>query len=615
VLKAMRDELQRSMTLHFNSLDKPYYLEYMMEDGYRLQISAMLGGIVSQDQSQFRIPRLRLRIGTPQFDNTNYAAGRGSYSMRMAGTFPLDDDYAAIRHAFWLSTDQAYKAALETISRKHAALKNISVTDALPDFSPAAQAKILLDFKPAKIDPQPWASHIKAISAEFLKFPELRESSVDYSVEDGARRFVTSEGGELHLPAQECELRMQATAQAKDGMTVRDSVLFESLGLDGIPSREALLKVAEDLGATVTTLAKAPRGDDYSGPVIFDGIASAQLMAELLGRNLAMTRRPVVDSGAGGGVGGVPASELEGRIGVRILPESFWVRDDPTLKEWKGQHLFGTMKVDEDGVEAKPLSIIEKGVLKTVFLTRQPVRGFPATNARARLQGPYGSSSAAATNLIVESREVVAKADLKAKMIDMLKQRDKPFGYLVRMMDFPSSASGTEVRRLIIASARSGGSRPVSLPLRIYRVYQDGHEEMVRGLRFRALNVRSLKDIVAAADDSNVLNYPENGQPFAMLGAGGETAETSVIAPSLLIDDLELTPLEEEQPKLPIVPAPELSIAMWDRLQPVRTASAKREQKSNPSDSWLLTPGFYSDSASEKPEAEQTRLPQHPPIP
>jgi hypothetical protein len=254
------------------------------------------------------------------------------------------------------------------------------------------------------------------------------------------------------------------------------------------------------------------------------------------------------------------ASELEGRMGSRILPESFTVVDDPTLKEWKGRPLFGTTEVDEEGVKPERLTMIEKGVLKSFLLTREPVRRFPSTNGRARLQGPYGNTVAGITNLIVQSNETVAKAELKSKMIDMLKQRDKPFGIIVRKMDFPSTASGNEVRRLMSGAARSGGARPVSLPLRIYRVYPDGREEMVRGLRFRALNVRSLKDIAAAGDDMNVLNFQENGQPFALIGAGSETAETSVVAPSLLIDDLELVRMEDEQPKLPIVPAPELTI-------------------------------------------------------
>ena len=43
-----------------------------------------------------------------------------------------------------------------------------------------------------------------------------------------------------------------------------------------------------------------------------------------------------------------------------------------------------------------------------------------------------------------------------------------------------------------------------------------------------------------------------------MLGAGGYTTEVSVVAPSLLIDDLELHAVEEEMPKLPVVPAPDL---------------------------------------------------------
>jgi predicted Zn-dependent protease len=553
----MRDELQRSMTLQFNSLEKPYYLEYLMEDGHRLQISAMMDGIVSVEQNDFRIPRVHIRVGSPQFDNTNYVGSRAGYSGRSGASFPLDNDYGTLRRGFWLATDQAYKSALEAISRKRAALKNVSVTEELPDFSSAKQVKLVTEFKPVKIDPQPWVARVKALSTAFLKFPGLRVSAVEYSASDGARWMVSSEGGELHLRQQESELRIQTSAQSKDGMTMRDAVIFDSLGVDGLPSQAELLRVVEDLGATVTAMASAPLADDYSGPVLFEGVAAPQIIAELLGRNLALSRKPVSDPGSGGG--GALASELEGRMGSRILPESFTVVDDPTLKDWKGHRLFGTTEVDEEGIEPKPLTMIDKGVLKGFLLTREPVRRFPATNGRARLQGAYGNTVAGITNLIVQSRETVGHAELKAKLIDMLKQRDKPFGIIVRKMDFPSTASGAEIRRLMSGAARSGGARPVSLPLRIYRVYQDGREEIVRGLRFRAFNVRSLKDIAAVGDDANVFNYQENGQPFALVGAGGETAETSVVAPSLLIDDLELVRIEDEQPKLPIVPAPELS--------------------------------------------------------
>ena len=123
-------------------------------------------------------------------------------------------------------------------------------------------------------------------------------------------------------------------------------------------------------------------------------------------------------------------------------------------------------------------------------------------------------------------------------------------------MDFPSTASLDEVRRII--SGEQGSGQPVSLPLLVYKVYPDGREELVRGLRFRGFNVRSLKDILAAGNDSTVFDFMDNPAPFALVGYTAYTTEACVVAPSILIDDLEMHPVEEELPKLPVVPAPEI---------------------------------------------------------
>jgi len=40
---------------------------------------------------------------------------------------------------------------------------------------------------------------------------------------------------------------------------------------------------------------------------------------------------------------------------------------------------------------------------------------------------------------------------------------------------------------------------------------------------------------------------------------GGATAESSVVAPSLLIDDVDLFKVEDDLPKLPVVPPPPLT--------------------------------------------------------
>src|SRR5258708_24949925 len=157
------------------------------------------------------------------------------------------------------------------------------------------------------------------------------------------------------------------------------------------------------------------------------------------------------------------------------------------------------------GVGSKARALVEKGVLKNFLLTRQPMRGFNGSNGHALLPGGFGSNLAGFGNLFVRASETVAPAELKRKMIEICKTRNKPYGILIRKMDFPSSASIDELRRLLTGSASSGGSaKPVSIPILAYKVYPDGREELVRGLRFRRFNARSLKDLLAASHESFV---------------------------------------------------------------------------------------------------------------
>jgi TldD protein len=322
---------------------------------------------------------------------------------------------------------------------------------------------------------------------------------------------------------------------------VRDMAVFYTRDPARMFPEEELMKSARAVGEQVLRMAAAPLGDNYTGPVLFEGVASPQLMAEVLGRNLHISRKPVAAPGA---AAQAATTDLEGRRGVRIMPEFFDVTDDPT------QPLFGQEEVDDEGVPDKPLSLVEKGVLKDFLRTRQPVRGYNDSNGHARLTANYGAETPVPTNLLIRARETTSIADLKKKLMDLIEQRGLPYGMIVRKMDFPSSASIDEARRILSAGSAGGSGRPVSMPLYAYRLYPDGREELVRG------EPRSLKDILAAGDDSVTFNYLDNGAPFALLGFGSGSAEVTVVAPSVLIDDLEMSKIDDEMPKLPIVPAP-----------------------------------------------------------
>ena len=250
-------------------------------------------------------------------------------------------------------------------------------------------------------------------------------------------------------------------------------------------------------------------------------------------------------------------SEFEGRIGSRVLPEFLDVIDDPTQKAWKGTPLLGTYEFDYEAVAPAPVTVIEKGKLKTFLLTRQPVRGFDGSNGRARVPGPYGAGAGAISNLFVRASETLKKDELRARFLKMIQDRGKPYGIIIRKMDFPTIAPADELRRMFMASAQ-GGSRPVSTPLQVFRVYPDGKEELVRGLRLRGLSVRTLKDIVAVSEETFVFSYLNTLNPMSMPGST-YVSPTSVVAPLLLLEDLELERPQDEMPKLPVVPPPPLT--------------------------------------------------------
>lgn len=557
LMRAMRDELERSKQLAVVAgSDAPYFFSYSLTDAESLRISATMGAVVNVSRNRFRSPSTEVRVGSYDFDNTSHIFS-GIYSgSRYDGNFPLDDDYANFRSELWLSTDRSFKAAVESMARKRASLNNsaASSTEPLPDFSKVTPVVSIGKVTRPKLDDDAWTARSARLAAIFNNYKEVLSSGLELQLIQGPTTLMNSEGTAVRYNDHMYWMYAKAEGQASDGMYMHDAVSMQSLELDKFASeaemRKALTEVAEDVRALV----KAPAAESYSGPVLMEPRAAAQLLAQLLGDNLRVPRRPLSDPGRN-----VPfaPSEFETRIGGRVLPDTFDVSDDATQAAFNGKPLVGFYPFDMEGVAPKPVSIIEKGVLKNFLTTRQPIRGFPTSNGHARLPGNYGTFSAGIGNMFVKSSETTPLAGLKTRLIELIKTRGKPYGMLVRKLDYPYSASGSELQSLAQASAQSGGSaRPVSPPLMIYRVYPDGREELVRGLRFRGLTSRTLRDILAASSETELFDFVNVGAPLAILGAGGYLAPASVISPGLLFDELELEPPQDQLPKQPIVPPP-----------------------------------------------------------
>jgi predicted Zn-dependent protease len=557
VLRALADELERSRTLRLVDLNAPYYIEYGIHHTENFAASATLGALNGVQKARGRLPRIQVRVGDYQYDSGNYIYSdlplAGRYEL---GSCPIDDDYLALRQYFWLGTDAAYKSALEALARKRAAQKNLNLTGQLPDLLRIEPATLLLPWTRASVDEEGWKARLRRLSAVFAAHPVVLSSTVEFQHIQGVYYLVTSEGARVRIPEGSAHFRVRASALAPDGMVLRDSAGFLALEAGGIPPEAALQAAVEGVAANLSALVKAPLGEAYTGPVLFEPEAAAQLFAEILGRSFVLRRRPVTEPGAA-----LPFtnSDFEGRLGARVLPEWMDVVDDPAAREFGGRRLIGGYPVDLEGVAPKTVTLVEKGILRGYLTTRQPVQGVDASNGRARLPGSFGANTAAPSNLFIRASRASTLAELKQRLMTMASQANRPYGILVRRMDFPSSASLAEAQRLLRSMAQDGNAaRAVSVPILVYRVYADGREELVRGLRFRDLTVRSFRDIVAAGGEPAVFDYLENGATFALMGAGAFVAETSVVSPGILFEELQLTRAQEDLTRYPLVPPPPL---------------------------------------------------------
>jgi hypothetical protein len=532
----MQDELKRSGELSHLGLVAPYLIEYRTEDTVTHGIGATLGALLETVDNAYRVPSVRVRVGSYEFDNTNHI-----YSEAYAGRrydperLPLDDNYLAFREVYWLATDRAFKTAEDAIARKRSSLKNVSLPDALPDFSKAPAAQLILPIERKPVALEAWKKEIIKLSALFGAYPQVLSSGVDLQSSQSTNYVLNSEGTVLRLPEDLSYIHVTARGLAADGTDVHDSQTFQAFEAADLPGEQELTRASKEIAEHVVALSQAPAGESYDGPVLFEAPAAAQLFEQLLGDNLKLTRKPIADPGR---VPSLLSSELENRVGSRILPDWMDVVDDSTQTKFAGHTLLGHYLYDVEGVAPQPVTLVEKGVLKTFLLTRTPVfKDFPGSNGHARFTGMFGDAAPGFGNLFIRASQTTPAAALKQKLIDMSKERNKPYGILIRKLDSPDSASGPH---------------GVASPLLAYRVYPDGREELVRSLQFHGVSTRSFKDIVSASDENYVLDLIDSNP------RGNFISTASVIAPAVLFEELELAPIEEETPKPPIVPPPAL---------------------------------------------------------
>jgi predicted Zn-dependent protease len=539
VMKAMRDEMARSMKqLTLENLERPYFLAYRVVDSEGAGVGASFGALnFSSPSSSGRSRRLHVevRVGDYKLDNSHFYffdMNQGT-SMRMYnGTImlPVEDDYKELRRQLWLATDMVYKKAVEDISKKRAALQNRTRTDESDDFSKEEPVTSSHELPAAKIDLAKWESEARTLSALFRKMPAIHTSSVSFSGSNSYIRYLTSEGTSYTRREPSVTFNASAATQADDGSMLDDFLWFQGRSAAELPTQDELASRLEELGKKLTLLREAQALASYSGPVLVEGDAAPQMFRLMFLHDLIGVKQ-TINGMQGMNNNNQTENPFLDRVGARVLAESLSVTDNPTIAEYQGHRLAGESKMDEDGMLSHEVRLIENGILNSLLMSRDPVRGFEHTT------GSRHAGQAAPSNVIVTTSAGLSAADLHAKFIDLIQQRKRPFGIVVRRL--------RTANNVVLA----------------YKVFLDGREELVRGLQFVGMNPAAFKDIVAASKEPNYLTVqyrPAQNGPGMMMSLESEENATpvSLVVPSLLFEDATMRKLRVASPNPPVAGHP-----------------------------------------------------------
>lgn len=517
LLEAMKAELTREQQLLvLPGQMRPYFIQYRLEDFHTYEAVANYGALTRESETHQRVVRVEVRVGDYKTDSSS-ARGEGALALA-----PSDNDADALRFALWNATDGAYKEALRAYAAKQAALKQYQTPPSADDFSPAKPITHLEPLRTLDLDRNEWKRRIVEASGFYATAPEVKSFAADVQYSSCNvtalvvnRYTVNTDGAMLRLGYSGYEDVIDVGGQAPDGMQLsRDngSTATTAAGLESMASlRQRTIKNL----LSYEELRHAPLvgSEEVHGPVLFSGDAAADIIDRLFLPNV-LARRPAMGTTAR------TTGAYQSSYKSSVLAPFLTVVDDPTMRTFDGKPLLGSYTVDDEGVPAQAVKLIDHGQLVNYLTDREPVKDFPASNGHGRAI-PGQPARPRAGVLMLTSSAPLTSDQMQAKLLAMAKE---------------------EGRDVFEAETLIGGRLA---PRILYRISPDGKRTLVRGATFDELDQRALRaDIVAAG-----------GKPWVAQTAA-PLPETTIV-PELLFGDITVKRASDEHQKLPYYPPPQ----------------------------------------------------------
>jgi TldD protein len=529
LIGAMQTELDRSFKTLGGQEIPAYFIGYTLTDTQRAEVSGSNGALLSSSEARNRWLQVAVRTGDYNKDNTHKVGERQLPSGGPGTVAPVDDDAEVLRRAIWLETDDQYRAAAEALIKIKTG-REVKVETAegqAPDFSKEPPHKSFGPQVSFTLDRTPWEARVRAYTKSFRESPAILNSIVTFSALAQNVFQVNTEGTQLQFGQIRYRLELFIQGKAPDGMNIERYYNFDWVDPKDAPDDKAVAVASATLRKEMEGLVAAPINEPTVGPALLTGRAAAVFFHEVFGHRAEGHRQKDITEG----------QTFAKKVGEPILPDFLSIVDDTTRKKLGNEDLLGYYQFDDEGVPAQKVTLVDHGVLKAFEMSRSPLVGFPHSNGHGRRQ--LGATPVSRQgNLIVESSKMVTNAELRAKLIELVKQQGKPYGLLID--DIAGGFTFT------------GRGQPQAFqvqPLVVYKVFADGRpDELVRGVDIVGTPLAALTKIVATGDTPEVFN--------GYCGAESGSVPVSAASPAILTSELEVQKKETDTDRPPILPPP-----------------------------------------------------------
>ncbi len=525
----MKLELDRSMKILGDQDPPAYYIGYTVTDSQRATVTGSNGALLNSDESRNRWLEVTVRTGSYALDDTHKVDGRTPPNGGPGTNAPLDDDPEVLRRAIWLETDKQYRAAAEALIKIKTG-KEVKVETeegSTPDFSHEKPQTYTGPWVSFTLDRKPWEQKVRDYTAYFRQSTAVINSIVTFTANAENILQLNSEGTRLQFGQVRYRLELFIQGKAGDGMDIDRYYNFDWVNPSEAPTDKAVYAAAAQVRKEMEGLVVSPLNDPTVGPALLTGRAAAVFFHEVFGHRAEGHRQKDVNEG----------QTFAKKVGEPILPEFLSIVDDTTIKKLGNQDLLGYYQFDDEGVAAQRVVLVDHGILKNFEMSRSPLANFPHSNGHGRRQIGYTPVSRQG-NLIVESSKTFTNAQLRAKLIELIKQQGKPYGLLID--DIMGGFTFT------------GRGQPQAFqvqPLVVYKVFADGHpDELVRGVDIVGTPLAALTKIVATGDTPEVFN--------GYCGAESGSVPVAAASPAILTSELEVQKKETSTDRPPILPPP-----------------------------------------------------------